>query len=105
MPVRTLLAKTKHVTQIIKPCFMMSPLTVSQFLPATLDFDVIIFDEASQVSPGDAINCVYRGRPLIVAGDDKQLPPTAFFTSSDSDDSDEWSRKTSMRRTSNPSSI
>jgi hypothetical protein len=93
MPVRTLLAKTKHVTQIIKPCFMMSPLTVSQFLPATLDFDVIIFDEASQVSPGDAINCVYRGRSLIVAGDDKQLPPTAFFTSSDSDNSDEWSEE------------
>ena len=41
----------------------------------------------------DAINCVYRGRSLIVAGDDKQLPPTAFFTSSDSDDSDEWSEE------------
>jgi len=91
MPVRTLLARTKHVTQIIKPCFMMSPLTVSQFLPTTFDFDVVIFDEASQVSPGDAINCVYRGRSLIVAGDEKQLPPTAFFTSTDPDDNDEWS--------------
>ena len=58
---------------------MMSPLTVSQFLPPSFRLDVVIFDEASQVLPQDAINCVYRGDSLIVAGDQKQLPPTDFF--------------------------
>ena len=54
-------------------------------------FDVVIFDEASQVSPGDAINCVYRGSALILAGDQKQLPPTNFFAGALVEDGDEWS--------------
>ena len=58
---------------------MMSPLSVSAFLPSNLRFDVVIFDEASQVRPADAINCIYRGKQLILAGDQKQLPPTSFF--------------------------
>ncbi|MEU3982711.1 DUF3320 domain-containing protein [Streptomyces sp. NPDC026672] len=92
MPVRELLGRTREVVQTIKPCFMMSPLTVSQFLPADFHFDVVVFDEASQVRPSDAVNCVYRGRTLVVAGDDKQLPPTSFFDSSvdGADDSDEY---------------
>ncbi len=76
MPVRKLLEEAGEVAQALKPCFMMSPLTVSQFLPSSLKFDAVVFDEASQVRPSDAINCVYRGSQLIVAGDDKQLPPT-----------------------------
>ena len=88
MPVRDLIAKTSLVTQAIKPCFMMSPLSVSQFLPSDLSFDLVIFDEASQVRPGDAINCIYRGKQLIIAGDQKQLPPTSFFAESMADDSD-----------------
>jgi len=51
-----------------------------------MKFDVVIFDEASQVPPSDAINCIYRGRQLIVAGDDKQLPPTSFFSTGGSDE-------------------
>ncbi|MFG2924646.1 DUF3320 domain-containing protein [Streptomyces sp. NPDC048305] len=90
MPVRELLGRTREAVQPVKPCFMMSPLTVSQFLPSDYHFDVIIFDEASQVRPGDAINCIYRGRTLVVAGDDKQLPPTSFFDSAGEDDSDEY---------------
>ncbi|MER5383522.1 DUF3320 domain-containing protein [Streptomyces sp. NPDC002688] len=90
MPVRELLGRTRDVVQSIKPCFMMSPLTVSQFLPPDFHFDVVVFDEASQVRPSDAVNCVYRGRTLVVAGDDKQLPPTSFFDSSVDDDSDEY---------------
>ncbi|SHK25733.1 Part of AAA domain-containing protein [Pseudonocardia thermophila] len=89
MPVRELIARTRDVTQAIKPCFMMSPLAVSQFLPPDLRFDVVIFDEASQVAPMDAINCIYRGNALITAGDAKQLPPTSFFALS-GDESDEW---------------
>lgn len=90
MPVRELLGRTREVVQLIKPCFMMSPLTVSQFLPADYYFDVVIFDEASQVRPADAVNCVYRGSSLVVAGDEKQLPPTSFFDSSVEDDSDQY---------------
>jgi very-short-patch-repair endonuclease len=91
MPVRTLIERTRHVTQAIKPCFMMSPLAVSQYLPPDVTFDVVIFDEASQVSPGDAINCIYRGSALILAGDQKQLPPSNFFAGGIADDDDEWS--------------
>lgn len=90
MPVRELLSRTKEVVRAIKPCFMMSPLTVSQLLPGDYDFDVVVFDEASQVRPADAVNCIYRGRALIVAGDEKQLPPTSFFDSTVEDDGDEY---------------
>ncbi|WSA77349.1 DUF4011 domain-containing protein [Streptomyces sp. NBC_01799] len=88
-PVRELLEAARDTVPRVKPCFMMSPLTVSRFLPPDLVFDVVIFDEASQVLPQDAINCVYRGRTLIVAGDQKQLPPTAFFSSTDDEEDDE----------------
>ncbi|MFD8105335.1 DUF4011 domain-containing protein [Streptomyces microflavus] len=88
-PVRELLEAARDTVQRVKPCFMMSPLTVSRFLPSDLVFDVVIFDEASQVLPQDAINCVYRGRALIVAGDQKQLPPTAFFSSADDEEEGE----------------
>jgi very-short-patch-repair endonuclease len=87
MPVRTLLERSVEVATALKPCFMMSPLSVSQFLPSTYRFDVVIFDEASQIPPADAINCIYRGEQLIIAGDDRQLPPTSFFDASmDEDD-------------------
>ena len=79
LPVRDLIGKTRSTSLAIKPCFMMSPLAVSQYLPSNMNFDVVIFDEASQVTPGDAINCIYRGKALILAGDDKQLPPSSFF--------------------------
>ncbi|MEI2276686.1 DUF3320 domain-containing protein [Paenarthrobacter ilicis] len=88
-PVRELMSSTRNVTPSIKPVFMMSPLAVSQYLPSDLEFDVVIFDEASQVTPGDAINCIYRGKSLILAGDDKQLPPTSFFERIADDDDEE----------------
>ncbi|SDC03360.1 Protein of unknown function [Raineyella antarctica] len=88
MPVRDLIGQAKDVVLALHPCFMMSPLAVSQYLPAEQMFDVVIFDEASQVLPADAINCIYRGSALIAAGDQKQLPPTAFFQTS-IDDGDE----------------
>jgi superfamily I DNA and/or RNA helicase len=89
MPVRELIHRSRSVTQAVKPCFMMSPLAVSQYLPSDLRFDVVIFDEASQVAPQDAINCIYRGTALITAGDKNQLPPTNFFGGA-GDDNDEW---------------
>ncbi|MCO7218480.1 DUF3320 domain-containing protein [Klenkia sp. PcliD-1-E] len=84
-PIRQLISETAGLLRQLKPCFMMSPLAVSQYLPADMRFDVVIFDEASQVLPWDAINCVYRGSALIVAGDQRQLPPTNFFGSTDDD--------------------
>lgn len=91
MPVRRLISRTRHVTQAIKPCFMMSPLAVSQYLEPDMHFDVVIFDEASQVAPGDAINCIYRATSLITAGDAQQLPPTNFFGGGGANDEEEWS--------------
>lgn len=87
-PVRVLLGAIPNLLPRIKPCLMMSPLSVSHFLAPTMRFDLVVFDEASQVSPEDAINCIYRGRQLIVAGDPKQLPPTDFFTLSATIESD-----------------
>lgn len=90
MPVRDLIERTKDVVQAFKPCFMMSPLSVSQFLSPDVSFDLVIFDEASQVKPSDAVNCIYRGRQLVVAGDQKQLPPTTFFQRASVDGGDEY---------------
>lgn len=74
----------------VKPCWMMSPLTVSQFIESAKPvFDLVIFDEASQVLTEDAICAIMRGRQLIVVGDQKQLPPTSFFAKSLADDEDD----------------
>jgi hypothetical protein len=79
LPVRRLLEQAGQAAQQLKPCFMMSPLSVSQFLPPGIHFDVVIFDEASQVREADAICSIFRGTQLIISGDPKQLPPTDFF--------------------------
>lgn len=64
----------------LKPCLMMSPSTVAQLLdPEVFHFDVVIFDEASQLTTEDCIGSIIRGDRLVVAGDTKQLPPTSFF--------------------------
>lgn len=80
LPLRKLFAAIPSLLPRIKPCLMMSPLAVSIYLQSPdQQFDLVIFDEASQVRPHDAICAIYRGRQLIVAGDQKQLPPTSFF--------------------------
>lgn len=80
MSIRTLMMKAGGLIQQIKPCFMMSPLSVAQYLdPRSVQFDIIIFDEASQVRPEDALGALMRGRQLVVMGDSRQLPPTTFF--------------------------
>jgi very-short-patch-repair endonuclease len=79
VPLRRLLDQTSDVLFALKPCWAMSPLMVSQVLPATRLFDVVIFDEASQIVPADAIPAIMRGHQIVVAGDDRQLPPTNFF--------------------------
>lgn len=91
MPIRKLLSETGALVQIIKPCFLMSPLSVSTFLePEKLSFDTVIFDEASQIFPQDAIGAIYRGKQAIIVGDSRQMPPSNFFSSTkDIDDDDE----------------
>ena len=82
MPIRRLLAQCGRLVQSIKPCFMMSPLSIAQFLePLSMKFDVVLFDEASQVRPEDALGSLLRGTQVVVMGDSRQLPPTAFFDS------------------------
>jgi hypothetical protein len=83
MPIRNLLQRIPNLLFRLKPCLLMSPMSVSQFLPPELmKFDVILFDEASQIVPEDAIGTIYRGKTIVVAGDNKQLPPTSFFQKS-----------------------
>ena len=83
MPIRTLMQKIPNLLVKLKPCLLMSPISVSQFLaPETAKFDLVLFDEASQIVPEDAIGSIYRGKTLVVAGDNKQLPPTSFFQKS-----------------------
>lgn len=81
MPVRTLVHNASDVLLALKPCWAMSPLMVSQLLPTRKYFDVVVFDEASQVTPADAATSILRGDQLVVAGDERQLPPTSFFAS------------------------
>lgn len=86
MPIRKLFQKIPNLLPKLKPCLMMSPLSVSLFLEAdTYQFDTVIFDEASQVCTENAIGAISRGKQVIIAGDSKQLPPTNFFGASLSD--------------------
>ena len=80
MPIRQAIKETGNLFFNLKPCWMMSPLTVSQYCPPDASlFDVVIFDEASQVRPADSIGAIFRGGQIIIVGDPRQLPPTNFF--------------------------
>lgn len=71
----------------LAPCLLMSPLSIAQYLPADqAQFDVVVFDEASQIATWDAIGAIARGKQTIIVGDPKQLPPTNFFGRADSDE-------------------
>jgi very-short-patch-repair endonuclease len=86
---RRLFAEVPEILKTLKPCWAMSPLVVSELLPAQPFFDVVIFDEASQIVPYEAITAILRGRQVIVAGDSKQLSPTrtSFFSSGSEEES------------------
>jgi len=80
IPIRQLVNRAGRALQALKPCFMMGPLSVAQYLePGKLHFDMIIMDEASQVRPEEAIGALARGGQMVIVGDPKQLPPTSFF--------------------------
>lgn len=89
IPVRKLLAGIPRLLPRLKPCVLMSPLSVAQYLEASHEtFDVVIFDEASQIPVWDAVGAIARGKQLIMVGDPKQLPPTNFFGSNVDQDED-----------------
>jgi superfamily I DNA and/or RNA helicase/very-short-patch-repair endonuclease len=89
-PLRKLFSEIPHVLQALKPCMLMSPISVSTYLkPETFHFDIVIFDEASQLPTPEAIPSILRADQVVVAGDSKQLPPTSFFNSSLIGDSEE----------------
>jgi len=90
MPIRQLLGQMPESLPRLAPCVLMSPLSVAQYLPAGQPaFDVVIFDEASQITTWDAIGAIARGRQAIVVGDPKQLPPTNFFGRAEEEDEEE----------------
>lgn len=90
MPIRKLIQEAGLAIQAIKPVFMMGPMSIASFLPpGSIEFDLVIFDEASQVRPVEAIGALLRGKQLVVVGDTKQLPPTSFFDKMNSDTEDE----------------
>ncbi|MBD3625919.1 MAG: DUF3320 domain-containing protein, partial [Rhodobacteraceae bacterium] len=87
MPIRSLLSEMPNSFVKLAPCVLMSPLSVAQYLPAGQPaFDVVIFDEASQITTWDAVGAIARGRQAIVVGDPKQMPPTNFFGRTDAEE-------------------
>lgn len=86
MPVRQLVQGLPTLLPRLKPCLLMSPLSVAQYLDARhAQFDLVVFDEASQIPVWDAVGVIARGKQLVVVGDPKQLPPTNFFAKSNDD--------------------
>lgn len=100
MPIRKLVERAGPALQALKPVFMMSPLSVARFLaPGAVEFDLLVMDEASQIQPVDALGAVPRARQVVVLGDARQLPPTAFFarmTGGGDEDEDDASRVTDI---------
>jgi very-short-patch-repair endonuclease/DNA polymerase III delta prime subunit len=110
LPIRKLLNDKQkgiqNLAKTLKPCWMMSPLSVSQYIdPNVIHFDVLIFDEASQLRTEDVVSSIIRSDQVIVIGDNKQLPPTSFFSTGeseeDTDDEDDASYESILDECSN----
>jgi very-short-patch-repair endonuclease len=79
-PIRQLATDMGEAFTRLAPCMLMSPLSIAQYLPADQAlFDLVIFDEASQITPWDAIGAMARGRQVVIAGDPRQMPPSNDF--------------------------
>ncbi len=90
LPLRELLARIPDALTRLTPCLLMSPLSVAQYLsPEAASFDLVVFDEASQIPVWDAIGAIARGRQVVMVGDPKQLPPTSFFDRAEAEPGDE----------------
>lgn len=90
VPLRQVISDSRHVLRLLFPCMLMSPLSVAQFLEMRPGlFDLVVFDEASQMETPDAIGAIARGKQTIIVGDPKQLPPTSFFMAGSGNSEDE----------------
>lgn len=92
LPLRELMSRAPTVLTKLTPCLLMSPLSIAQYLPPDAStFDLVVFDEASQIPVWDAIGAIARGKQVVMVGDPKQLPPTSFFdrTGPDAESDDE----------------
>lgn len=92
VPIRQLVRRAGQALQALKPCWMMSPLSIAQFLaPGEIEFDLVVMDEASQIRPEDALGALARTGQVVVVGDTRQMPPTSFFnrTSEDYEDDED----------------
>lgn len=90
-PLRELMSSIPQAMTLLTPCMLMSPLSIAQYLPTDAAlFDLVVFDEASQIPVWDAIGAIARGKQVVMVGDPKQMPPTSFFDRAGSaDDNDE----------------
>ncbi|AKV04713.1 DNA helicase related protein [Labilithrix luteola] len=90
LPIRQLVNRAGGALRALKPCFMMSPRSVAQYLEGGRhEFDLVVMDEASQLRPEDALGAILRGKQVVIVGDSKQLPPTSFFSSSTDGDGEQ----------------
>lgn len=90
LPIRQTIKRAPNAMRALKPCFMMSPLSVSQFIdPSQEPFDLMIMDEASQIFPEDSLGAIARAKQIVIVGDPNQLPPSNFFSSSNINDEDD----------------
>lgn len=79
--VRSIISSMKNLFPVLSPCLLMSPAAVAKYLPAEEQFDIAVFDEASQVPTAEAVGAIARSKCTVIVGDPKQLPPTSFFVS------------------------
>jgi hypothetical protein len=99
IPIREMFRRAGAAIQQMKPCFLMGPQAVAQYLtPGLFDFDLIVMDEASQMRPEDALGAIARGKQLVVVGDPKQLGPTSFFDRLQGDEDEELEDAAGMLR-------
>lgn len=90
LPLRELMSRIPDALTKLTPCLLMSPLSIAQYLaPGASTFDLVIFDEASQIPVWDAVGAMARGKQVVMVGDPKQLPPTSFFDRAESTADDE----------------
>lgn len=90
LPLRTLMSSLPTALTKLTPCLLMSPLSIAQYLSADANaFDVVVFDEASQIPVWDAIGAIARGKQVVMVGDPKQLPPTSFFDRAEASNDEE----------------
>lgn len=89
MSVRRIIDQAQHILPRLTPCMLMSPLSVAQYLSMSEDlFDLVIFDEASQMPTAEAVGTIARGKAVVVVGDPKQMPPTSFFSTNNTNEED-----------------